>query len=531
MCILLIFPAVCIYDRNLRSGGKKNYCMSCHCCNRAEAEAEDADADAEAGNETSRNKSLIRRILLGYYNILHRSRFVLLVLSLGAIAVCSWKASTLELPVTADVRILDEDNEFERTHQWRQELLSTALINGGGSDVHVAFGLTPADTGDIKNPEEWSQLVLDDNFDPSTEESQIYLRGFCPDLFSQDFASLPREGYECPMNKFDAWLKNQSIAEEPEDIYVGYCMEASGLPVPQVGFNGCFIAWSKDKGQMNVLSNNGKVEIILSKFRSLARYDSPHSVLEQEYNSIESWFNAQSRIAPSGVKNPIWCNYDFWWYDTNSQMLSTATGAAGIALIAAAIVILISSRSLVMTIFSVTTIGYVLTSVTAVLVAVGWTLGFLESICFAILIGVSVDFVIHFGYAYTKKKGDVSRGERTKYALIRMGPSVLAAAVTSISAGTVMLFTVITFFQKFALILCMTILQATLGSFVVFLVFTDTIGPSNPTYLADRIFGSCGSKSAAEDFPDETRPTNASSSPEPSIKDAAHTLAVTEGEA
>lgn len=63
---------------------------------------------------------------------------------------------------------------------------------------------------------------------------------------------------------------------------------------------------------------------------------------------------------------------------------------------AAAAVILFSSRSFILTLFATVTVGYVLTSVTALLVAAGWTLGFLESILFAILIGISCDFVIHF---------------------------------------------------------------------------------------------------------------------------------------
>ena len=52
-----------------------------------------------------------------------------------------------------------------------------------------------------------------------------------------------------------------------------------------------------------------------------------------------------------------------------------------------------------------------------------------------------------------------------------------------------MIFTVITFFQKFALVLFMTIIQATVGSFVVFLTLTDCVGPSHPTYLCDRLLG------------------------------------------
>lgn len=173
-------------------------------------------------------------------------------------------------------------------------------------------------------------------------------------------------------------------------------------------------------------------------------------------------------------------------YDTNGRMLQTAYGAAAIALGAAGIVVLLSSRSFVLTIFSIFTIGYVLTSTTAMLVASGWTLGFLESVCFAILIGVSCDFVIHFGHAYKTLRGDVDRHTRTKYALIQMGPSILAAAFTTICSAAIMLGTVISFFQRFAVILFFTIIQATLGSFIVYLTLSDAIGPAHPTYLFDK---------------------------------------------
>ena len=101
----------------------------------------------------------------------------------------------------------------------------------------------------------------------------------------------------------------------------------------------------------------------------------------------------------------------------------------------------------------------------------------LESICFAILIGISCDFVIHFGHAYNYLPGNTSRFERTKYAVIHMGPSILAAAFTTFAAATVMLFCKVTIFTKFALILLMTILHATLGSFVVYIVLADSFGP------------------------------------------------------
>jgi len=211
-----------------------------------------------------------------------------------------------------------------------------------------------------------------------------------------------------------------------------------------------------------------------------------------------------SSNAPKEVANAYFSSGEYWWYDTNNQMFETAIGSISIALSAAAVVILLSSKSLVLTLFSVIGIAFVLTSVTALMVGIGWTLGFLESICFSILIGVSVDFVIHFAHAYVSASehlahsksgnGDVdsknlNRNDRTKFALIHMGPSVLAAAFTTVAGATIMFFTIIIFFQKFAIVLFFTITQSILGSFVVFMSLIDSIGPSNPTYLYDKLMG------------------------------------------
>ena len=109
-----------------------------------------------------------------------------------------------------------------------------------------------------------------------------------------------------------------------------------------------------------------------------------------------------------------------------------------VALVCAAVVIFISSRSFVLTIFAAVSIIYVLVAATACLVGLGWELGFLESILFAILIGISCDFVIHTGHAYKMYPGDVNRHYRSHFALTHMGPSILAAAFTTFAAAVVM---------------------------------------------------------------------------------------------
>jgi hypothetical protein len=75
--------------------------------------------------------------------------------------------------------------------------------------------------------------------------------------------------------------------------------------------------------------------------------------------------------------------------------------------------------------------------------------------------------------------------------LISLGPSILAAGITTLAGASIMLFTEIYFWRLFAYVLFFSIIQAIIGSFVVFLVLTECIGPSHPTFLVDSILSKC----------------------------------------
>ena len=144
---------------------------------------------------------------------------------------------------------------------------------------------------------------------------------------------------------------------------------------------------------MTILSQDGVVRVINLPFYSRVQFSNPHDVLTKEWHLIEDWMTAKNKAAPNGSKGAYFTSFDFWWYDvsagystllillaiptltlltvyltdchyvsqTNDQMLGTAYSSAGIALCAAAIVVLFASRSIVLTLFSVVTIAYVLT--------------------------------------------------------------------------------------------------------------------------------------------------------------------------
>ena len=164
----------------------------------------------------------------------------------------------------------------------------------------------------------------------------------------------------------------------PDPIYEQHCgSDATGFSRDADAFHGCLTAWSEQQEEVYILSREGVVQIVYFPFASPVRYDSPNSQLDDE------WFKEdQSTVAPVEANKTYFTSFDYWWYDTNQSMFQTAMGSAAIAISASAAIIAFSSRSLIMTLFSVISVAYVLASVTAMMVAFGWRLGFCKCICF-----------------------------------------------------------------------------------------------------------------------------------------------------
>ena len=147
------------------------------------------------------------------------------------------------------------------------------------------------------------------------------------------------------------------------------------------------------------------------------------------------------------------------------------------ALVCVSCVVLLSTLNLLTTLYVAATVAGVLMLVVGTVVSMGWELGFLEGICFAILIGLSCDFVLHMAHAYTSAD-QPTRELKSRDALARMGPPVFAAAMTTLSTGLVMFGCTFVFFFQFGTILVLTMLYAILTSLFFFLPLTNAAGPT-----------------------------------------------------
>jgi hypothetical protein len=141
MDVLLVFPALCIYDKALESTERKASCCIRIRCSKPSGE------EAETDGEDSK-PSFIHRAMNAFYVALHRIRWFLFVACAVAFGVSIYYASTLSLPASSDVRMLGEGVQFEQNWMWRKNLLYDTLEKAQGSQANVIWGVTPADTGD-----------------------------------------------------------------------------------------------------------------------------------------------------------------------------------------------------------------------------------------------------------------------------------------------------------------------------------------------------------------------------------------------
>jgi PERQ amino acid-rich with GYF domain-containing protein len=139
----------------------------------------------------------------------------------------------------------------------------------------------------------------------------------------------------------------------------------------------------------------------------------------------------------------------------------------------------------------------------------GWSLGAIEAISITILVGLSVDYVYHLAHAYTSAQSKETehkqyslfnndsndsldsgwwkprfhtsnaqlRYQFMRYALRRMGVSVISGALTTVLSAALLLFCTLVIFRRFGIIVTFNISISFLLTFFLFPALMFMMGP------------------------------------------------------
>ena len=169
---------------------------------------------------------------------------------------------------------------------------------------------------------------------------------------------------------------------------------------------------------------------------------------------------------PDGIKKPQASSYRWCWMVTNREFILSAFQGIAIALPLAFVVLLLSTQNWILAIFATMDIVGVM----------GWQFGVSESIAIVIVIGFSVDYVVHLANAFLECPSGV-RSERISFALLTMGISVTSGAITTLLAGICLVFPEIVFFFKMGILIVTTILFSLAWSMLFFIAILASCGP------------------------------------------------------
>lgn len=381
LCILLVFPALCLYDKWLMNGSKSR-CLSferqtneCE-CNDGQVDTKQQPRGDITREEEGQKEPLVGRILSFYYTIIHKLRWPLLLASLAAIMACSYVSAQLRSPDEPDQPFLPTNNRYEIHRTWSKNLLASELTQGGSGLVSFVWGLRPVDTGSFSNPDDKSELVYDPSFHPRDPETQEYILDVCNRIYDEGSSlRLPSENYTCVMEAFHSWLEEQNQSNNKTQEYRANCQEADSAPVSPDVFDACMIAFSNLTNSTDILHDGDSVKAIQIQGRSSTTIYSPFDEQAEEWHIIDSWAEHERLEAPSGADGFFLSSYDYWAYDTFNNSRQSAYKSALIALACASSMILLTSHSVLVTFFSAVSIAYVLVASTACLISLGWTLG------------------------------------------------------------------------------------------------------------------------------------------------------------
>jgi predicted RND superfamily exporter protein len=209
----------------------------------------------------------------------------------------------------------------------------------------------------------------------------------------------------------------------------------------------------------------------------------PNRLTEPVVDEFSKFRKERLAIAPAGMKSLVESGGIFWtWTYTEAQLVTNVFIGFAICFPCAFVVLIMATRNIVVSLVAITSVIGIVASVMGFCKwAMGWGLGIAESIASVIVIGFSVDYVVHLAHMYVtaahRTPPITSRADRVTFALKSMGVTVLSGAITTFGSASFLVATQLIFFVKFAILIMITIGSSIIVAMCFFMPALALIGP------------------------------------------------------
>jgi hypothetical protein len=175
--------------------------------------------------------------------------------------------------------------------------------------------------------------------------------------------------------------------------------------------------------------------------------------------------------APTGRQSSAWV-----FYTTQKILVVGAFTGAAVSGVFAYVILTLSTFNGYLALLAILDIIGIVACILGSMYCMGWQLGVIESVSITVLVGLSVDYVVHLANSFIEAKADDRLG-RVGHASVEMGITVFGGAITSLGASFMLFLCYFQFFFKFGCFMFLTIFLSFAWAFLFFLPMAALCGP------------------------------------------------------
>jgi protein dispatched 1 len=460
------------------------------------------------GIDGQQHEKKLRRVEMFFQNkfapFILKWRVPIVLLLIGLVSFFAYFASQLKPSDEQIGNIWPDDHPVKIAYN----LQGDEFLKGEGRylRLRVVFGLKPpgVDRTGLSpfDPTKLGTVLWNNNFDISAELSQKHYSYVTEKI--QNVKNVRK--VDSLISDIKLW-RTMNLVAEPDGI------------IPQEYFSKNLSAMLKTplgaraKGtEMVLYDNNGKLKLVSLIIQMNHPWTWPVSEKSKERDDIEKVLNEVNKEAPKTLDGAMQVSSSSVWMDCQLILTTASTFGLIIAFPLAFVIVFWATKSILTTVSALLTIGSIVNVVLGIMVLAGWALGFMESICVTVIVGLAVDYVVHYSISYTQvfnhkdaedqtmKIQDVLNNAITE-CLVELGVSVLGGASSTFGAALFLMMCVIKYLRIFGLFLAMTIGSSVILATIMFPLILSFIGRLDvERALFKKIFGEkCIHKTAKYD--------------------------------
>ncbi|CAD7965534.1 unnamed protein product [Amoebophrya sp. A120] len=211
--------------------------------------------------------------------------------------------------------------------------------------------------------------------------------------------------------------------------------------------------------------------------------------MDSLYHAVQDILDEENQHAPAELGKAVQIG-DYGYYVLNLELRNTLFGGLLLMIPLCFGLLVLASGNVIVSVLAIYNVSFLTMQVMGYFKLLGWELGLLESLAGIIVIGLAMDYTLHFCHVFVEagkiKKEQVAlysastpasnlvedpdttdtfekprREQRVEHAFLFMGPTIFAGFVTSASAGLfLMIFSITPFFKQMGIAIFLTILTS-----------------------------------------------------------------------